>query len=92
VIGEDGTTKWVLCKGKAVHDSNKKAERLVGASIDISEQKQSEKKLLEINKNLIQKKKQLKKLNNELEQRVTQRSAELLIAFEKIQQLLASAF
>lgn len=90
LVNISGPDMWVLCKGKGVRNAENKVERLVGASLDISEQKLAEKKLLDINNELSHTGKLLKDLNNELEHRVSERSAELIMAIEKVRQLLNS--
>jgi PAS domain S-box-containing protein len=88
VMDAEKQSRWVLCKGKAIRNKKGNVERLVGASVDISEQKQAQKQLVETNQELAHTGQLLRELNNKLEQRVAERSAELLIAIEQIRQLL----
>ncbi|MDO1446852.1 PAS domain-containing protein [Rhodocytophaga aerolata] len=88
IIDAEKQSRWVLCKGKIIRNTKGHVERLVGASVDISEQKQAQKQLLETNQELAHTAQLLRDLNNKLEQRVAERSAELLVAIEKIRQLL----
>ena len=46
---EDGITRWYLSKGKVFYDSDGKPSRMLGVSIDITDRKNAEKSLTEIN-------------------------------------------
>ena len=75
IVCKDGSIRWMLCKGKAVLSAEGNVERLLGVAIDITELKRAEK--------------QLRELNEQLEQRVSQRTEELQAAHDQIQVLLA---
>lgn len=62
----DGSFRWVLSRGEAVRDSHGNPLRMVGSITDITDLKQAEEKL--------------KTLNEELEARVKQRTAEMTAA------------
>ncbi|MBE9502572.1 MAG: EAL domain-containing protein [Proteobacteria bacterium] len=43
---KDGSYRWVLCRGLAVRDAEKKAYRIAGSQLDVTEHKEAEDKLL----------------------------------------------
>jgi PAS domain S-box-containing protein len=63
VVYPNGTVRWVLTKGQGIYDTKGAAIRMVGVMIDISDRKQTELAL--------------QQLNEELEQRVQQRTQAL---------------
>jgi|GEM_PF-1267810 len=46
MLHQDGTYRWVLCRGLAVRDSHGKAVRIAGSLSDITSRKRTEKQLL----------------------------------------------
>ncbi|NCI51867.1 PAS domain S-box protein [Sediminibacterium roseum] len=64
---KDGTYAYVFDKGYIIRDKNGKAVRLIGATRDISERKESEALLLELNNRLKQRADELAASNVELE-------------------------
>lgn len=46
VLHQDGTCRWLLCRGFAVRDANGKPYRIVGSQTDITQYKQAESQLL----------------------------------------------
>jgi PAS domain S-box-containing protein len=78
ILCKDGSYKWILDRGMVVSRSEDgKALRLIGTVHDISERKQAEAALFQ--------------LNAELEQRVTQRTAELETAIYDLENFNYSA-
>ena len=59
----DGRTRWGLVRGQIIYDDQGKPERMVGVDLDITSQKESTE--------------QIARLNEKLEQRVQERTAEL---------------
>ncbi len=43
---KDGSYRWVLCRGLAVRDAEKKAYRIAGSQLDVTDHKEAEDKLL----------------------------------------------
>jgi diguanylate cyclase (GGDEF)-like protein/PAS domain S-box-containing protein len=46
MLHQDGTYRWVLCRGLAIYDDTGKAMRIAGSLTDITSRKQTEKQLL----------------------------------------------
>ncbi|MFO7745669.1 MAG: PAS domain-containing protein [Psychroflexus sp.] len=46
---KNGSTVWIYARGKAIHDKNGKAVRVLGAHIDITELKKNEQELIKYN-------------------------------------------
>lgn len=67
----DGTIRWGLVRGQILYDDQGKPERILGVDLDITKRKQAEE--------------QLAKLNEELEQRVRQRTAELAASNKELE-------
>ncbi len=49
-VWPDGSLHWVVSRGKAFHDTSGKAVRMIGAAMDITERKRTEKSLIEVEK------------------------------------------
>lgn len=64
IVHPDGTVRWVLTKGQGIYDQTGQPLRMLGVMMDVSDRKQAELAL--------------QKLNEELEQRVQQRTQELI--------------
>ena len=63
VVWPDGSIRYLKAKGEVFHDEEKKPIRMLGVNFDITDRKQAEDKI--------------KKLNEELEQRVIERTSQL---------------
>ncbi len=71
ILRPNGEVRTVLSRGEIILDENSKPSKLVGAFMDVTEQKKAEEEIL--------------KLNAELEQRVAERTKELEEANKKLQ-------
>jgi len=95
---KDGSWKWISAQAKTYEkDSQGKAHRLVGTHVDIDRQKQIEKKLESLNKELASQNKEYHLVNEKLQEslhHIHQMNDELIEAKEKAEQSdrLKSAF
>lgn len=78
VIHPDGTNRWVTAKGRGLYDESGRALRMMGVLLDISDRKQTEAEIRQLNQ-------ALEKQNFNLEQAVEHRTAELSQLNEKLQ-------
>jgi light-regulated signal transduction histidine kinase (bacteriophytochrome) len=69
-VQRDGAVRWVHAQAELLRDASGEPERLLGTMVDITERKLAED--------------QIKKLNAELETRVTERTAELELANKEL--------
>ena len=67
----DGRTRWGLVRGQAIYDEQGKPERMVGVDLDITSQKEATE--------------QIGRLNEKLEQRVEERTAELAASNKELE-------
>lgn len=74
---KNGTYMYILDRGKALFDKNSRAYRMIGFHTDITHRKKLES--------------DLKKLNNELETKVKDRTEELELQYQKYQNLFNSS-
>ncbi len=73
---KNGSTVWVICRGVAIKDDSGKFVRMVGTHVDITAQKEAEEAL--------------QKLNDELEQRIAERTKALSESEARFRQLAES--
>ncbi len=66
---KDGTTAWVRCRGIAIRDQNGKPIRMLGAHTDLTQLKETEKKLTALNAKLEESNEMLKKINEAMTNR-----------------------
>ncbi|RMF44726.1 MAG: PAS domain S-box protein [Planctomycetota bacterium] len=64
----DGSYKWILSQGKAHFDAQGRPVRMIGVHIDITQQEEYDKKLEQLNNELSDTVKELKRANEELRQ------------------------
>ena len=67
----DGQVRWILARAKVLFDDSGRPARMIGVNIDVTERKQAEE--------------EVRQLNNELEQRVIQRTAQLEAANKELE-------
>ena len=67
----DGQIRWITARAKILNDENGQPLRMIGVNIDVTERKQAEE--------------EVRKLNDELEQRVIQRTAQLEAANKELE-------
>lgn len=67
----DGQIRWILARAKVLFDDSGRPARMIGVNTDVTERKQAEE--------------EVRKLNNELEQRVIQRTAQLEAANKELE-------
>ncbi|WP_416671231.1 PAS domain-containing sensor histidine kinase [Egbenema bharatensis] len=75
VIHPDGSLHWMMSRGRGVYDASGKAHQIVGVIIDISDRKQAEIAV--------------RQLNQELESRVEERTAQLERVNQQLQAKIA---
>jgi PAS domain S-box-containing protein len=86
-LHKDGSIVWVRCRGLIIRDENGKPRRMLGAHTDVTSLKETEANLEKRNERISLEMSEkarleaaLRKLNDELEARVQERTAELLRA------------
>jgi PAS domain S-box-containing protein len=67
----DGEIRWITARAKVVFDDNGKPQRMLGLNMDVTERKRAEE--------------EVRRLNQELEQRVIQRTAQLEAANKELE-------
>jgi PAS domain S-box-containing protein len=71
-LGKDGITRWIAAKGRGIFDQGGKCVRVIGTAIDVTERKQAEQ--------------QIRELNETLERRVAEREVQIRAAEQALQQ------
>jgi PAS domain S-box-containing protein len=95
---KDGSTVWVRCRGIAIRNDKGQPTRLLGAHTDITELKRTEEvlkqktlELEETNKSLKGVERELKKASKGLEQKVEERTRQLLDSEKSLQTMIERA-
>ena len=92
VIHPDGTTRWVVSRGKFEYAKNGDATRMIGMAVDITERKQAEEALASVSRRLIEAQEQERTwIARELHDDINQRIALLAVNLEKLGQDLPSS-
>jgi len=91
VIHPDGTTRWVVSRGKFEYAKNGDATRMIGMAVDITERKQAEEALASVSRRLIEAQEQERtRIARELHDDISQRIALLAVNLERLGQDLPS--
>jgi len=92
VIHLDGTTRWVVSRGKFEYAKNGDATRMIGMAVDITERKQAEEALASVSRRLIEAQEQERTwIARELHDDISQRIALLAVNLERLGQDLPSS-
>ena len=75
IVWPDGSVRWIHSKAKIFFDALGRPYRMIGAIIDITERKQAEE--------------EVRKLNQDLEQRIVERTADLAAKYKELEQEIA---
>lgn len=89
VIWPDGSIHWLLAKGDLLLDNERRARRVIGVNIDITERKEAEEQFAAQTALLQTAHQDLQNLNANLEAMVIQRTQEYLETAETLRQLNA---
>lgn len=87
VVWPDGSIHWLLAKGDLLLDNERRARRVIGVNIDITERKEAEEQLAAQTALLQAAHRDLQNLNANLEAMVIQRTQEYLETAETLRQL-----
>ncbi|XHX78347.1 MAG: PAS domain S-box protein [Stenomitos frigidus ULC029] len=71
VVHPDGSLHWLIGRGRGIYDASGQVNRMIGVILDITDRKQAEQEIQQLNQSLEQQ-------NLELEALVEQRTAELM--------------
>ena len=74
IVKPDGSVRWIICRGRMHYTASGEPERLMGASVDITERKQMEDQLCERLQEIEELKKRLEDKNIYLQEEVKQLS------------------
>ena len=70
IVKSDGSVRWIICRGRMHYNVSGKPDRLMGASVDITERKQMEDQLCERLREIEELKKRLEDKNIHLQEEV----------------------
>jgi PAS domain S-box-containing protein len=82
VVWPDQSLHWVQIRGQTMHDRHGKPWRMAGVSLDISDRREAENRLLESQSTLQQ-------FNETLEMRIEERTSELALANDRLMKEMA---
>jgi PAS domain S-box-containing protein len=85
ILRPDGTVRWVTARGKFYYSRNGDPERMLGMAVDITERKQAESALADVNRRAIEaEERENNRIARDLHEDIGQRLALLAIEIERL--------